>query len=72
MASGALAQSARAPRVYRGTHSLRLMRQHTTPPEPVRAPEFPAGLDWINTGGAPLVMAELRDRIVLLDFWTYG
>lgn len=38
----------------------------------VRAPEFPAGLDWINTGGQPLTLESLRGRIVFLDFWTYG
>lgn len=36
------------------------------------APEFPAGLDWINTDGKPLTLASLRGKIVLLDFWTYG
>ena len=36
----------------------------------VRAPEFPAGLEWVNTE-RPLTLAELRGRIVLLDFWTY-
>ena len=36
------------------------------------APPFPEGLDWINTGGKPLTMQELRGKIVLLDFWTYG
>jgi len=35
------------------------------------APEFPDGLDWINTD-RPLSMAELRGKVVLLDFWTYG
>jgi thiol-disulfide isomerase/thioredoxin len=35
-------------------------------------PEFPEGLDWINTGGASVRIAELRGRVVLLDFWTYG
>lgn len=39
---------------------------------PVRAPEFPERLDWINTGGRSLTLAELRGKIVLLDFWTYG
>ncbi len=38
----------------------------------VRAPEFPQGLDWLNTGGRALTLAELRGRIVFLDFWTYG
>lgn len=36
----------------------------------VSAPEFPAGLEWVNTE-RPLTLAELRGRIVLLDFWTY-
>ena len=38
----------------------------------VRAPGFPEMLDWINTGGRPLAIPELRGRIVILDFWTYG
>jgi thiol-disulfide isomerase/thioredoxin len=36
----------------------------------VWAPEFPA-LDWLNTG-RPLRMADLRGKVVVLDFWTYG
>ena len=38
----------------------------------VRAPDFPAPLDWINTGGRALALADLRGKILLLDFWTYG
>ena len=38
----------------------------------VRAPDFPERLDWINSGGRPLALADLRGTIVLLDFWTYG
>ncbi len=37
----------------------------------VDAPEFPAGLEWINTPG-PLTLDDLRGKVVLLDFWTYG
>ncbi|MGH8377411.1 MAG: thioredoxin-like domain-containing protein [Gammaproteobacteria bacterium] len=36
------------------------------------APPFPTNLDWINTGGRPVKLAELRGKVVLLDFWTYG
>jgi len=37
----------------------------------IPAPEFPTGLDWLNTEG-PLTLADLRGKVVLLDFWTYG
>jgi hypothetical protein len=37
-----------------------------------RAPEFPADLDWLHTGGRRLTLAELRGKVVLLDFFTYG
>jgi thiol-disulfide isomerase/thioredoxin len=36
---------------------------------PVRAPEFPASVSWIQ--GGPLRMSELRGRPVLIDFWDY-
>ena len=39
-------------------------------PGTVNAPEFPEGLEWLNSE-RPLTMAELRGKIVLLDFWTY-
>jgi thiol-disulfide isomerase/thioredoxin len=35
------------------------------------APEFPDDLDWLNTEH-PLSIADLRGKLVLLDFWTYG
>ena len=35
------------------------------------AAEFPDGLDWLNTE-QPLSIADLRGKLVLLDFWTYG
>ncbi len=36
----------------------------------VRAPEFPSGLQWLNTE-KPLSIKGLHGKIVLLDFWTY-
>jgi thiol-disulfide isomerase/thioredoxin len=37
----------------------------------VRAPELVGAGGWLNTGGRALSMAELRGKIVLLDFWTF-
>ncbi len=34
------------------------------------APEFAAGLDWINTS-RPLSLFELRGKLVLVEFWTF-
>ncbi len=36
----------------------------------VNAPDFPQGLDWLNTD-KPLSLKDLRGKIVILDFWTY-
>ena len=36
---------------------------------PVRAPEFPPNVKWIQ--GGPKTMAELKGRAVLIDFWDY-
>jgi thiol-disulfide isomerase/thioredoxin len=38
--------------------------------ERVLAPELEGGIGWLNTE-APLSLAGLRGKIVLLDFWTY-
>jgi hypothetical protein len=38
---------------------------------PVRAPDFPPGLEWVNSDH-PLSMSDLRGKFVILDFWTYG
>lgn len=36
----------------------------------VHAPDFPQDADWLNTD-KPLSLAQLKGKIVLLDFWTY-
>ena len=36
----------------------------------VNAPDFPQGMDWLNTE-QPLSLADLSGKIVILDFWTY-
>ena len=36
----------------------------------VNAPDFPEGMEWLNTQ-RPVSLAELRGKVVVLDFWTY-
>jgi hypothetical protein len=37
----------------------------------IHAPEFPQGLNWINTPH-PLTIEGLRGKVVLLEFHTFG
>ena len=38
---------------------------------PIAAPSLDGATEWLNVA-APLSMAQLRGKVVLLDFWTYG
>ena len=37
----------------------------------IRAPELRGAGGWLNTDGRELSLADLRGKIVLLDFWTF-
>ncbi|MBI1301899.1 MAG: redoxin domain-containing protein [Alphaproteobacteria bacterium] len=39
-------------------------------PNPYPAPEFTGIQQWLNTN--PLIMQELKGKVVLIDFWTYS
>ena len=45
----------------------------TPPPAegPIRAPDLDGAVDWLNVS-APISMAQLRGKVVIIDFWTYG
>ena len=55
----------------------KIQKQVTTNPAPSvslgdygQAPDFKGGDNWFN--GQPLTMADLKGKVVLIDFWTYS
>jgi DNA-binding beta-propeller fold protein YncE len=38
---------------------------------PIAAPDFDGATGWLNVA-APISIAQLRGKVVLIDFWTYG
>ena len=38
---------------------------------PIPAPGLAGAVDWLNVA-APLTIEQLRGKVVILDFWTYG
>ena len=49
------------------------MSENETPaPEgPIAAPSLDGAVAWLNVA-SPITMAQLRGKVVVLDFWTYG
>jgi DNA-binding beta-propeller fold protein YncE len=41
-------------------------------PEPIHAPELTGAVDWLNVSRPLTLKSDLKGKIVLLDFWTYG
>lgn len=48
---------------------LDLLKPHTSIDKTDQAPEIISGGEWINS--KPLTIANLRGKVVLIDFWTY-
>ena len=41
------------------------------PQGPIAAPSLAGAIDWLNVA-APITIDQLRGKVVILDFWTYG
>ena len=41
------------------------------PQGPIPAPTLDGAIDWLNVS-APITIAQLRGKVVIVDFWTYG
>lgn len=47
------------------------MSDAEAPAGPIAAPTLDGAVAWLNVAG-PIDLAQLRGKVVLLDFWTYG
>ncbi len=45
--------------------------QQHEPPGPIAAPGLDGAVEWLNVA-TPIALPQLRGKVVLLDFWTYG
>ena len=41
-------------------------------PDPIHAPQLDGASDWLNVAGPLRLRHDLRGKVVVLDFWTYG
>ncbi|HEX6162930.1 MAG TPA: thioredoxin-like domain-containing protein [Vicinamibacterales bacterium] len=49
----------------------RPMSENEEPQGPIRAPGLEGAVAWLNVA-APITIEQLRGKVVILDFWTYG
>ena len=49
---------------------LNILRESKGIQPMIQAPELVGITDWINS--EPLALAQLKDKVILLDFWTYS
>jgi thiol-disulfide isomerase/thioredoxin/sugar lactone lactonase YvrE len=47
------------------------LSEEESPQGPIAAPDLDGATEWLNVA-KPISMAQLRGKVVLLDFWTYG
>jgi cytochrome c biogenesis protein CcdA/thiol-disulfide isomerase/thioredoxin len=72
---GQLASGRAAPSTTTTTtmHTATYVPKKSSLPDLGRAPDFTGIVAWLNTpGNKPLTLAQLKGKVVLVDFWTYS